>query len=160
MYVRWQLVFPKCPTAVLVESARVNGKPRQRHIAYLGKVDHRAMDDKNYLARRGIAGYGAHYRAWWWYRISKKLDALANRVLPDDRRKVEAALAREVPRPTAEEVATYDLRCQADMRSEHGECPGCYLGWPEGLAGVPPRPPKPPESERWANVIAAITGRG
>jgi hypothetical protein len=87
MYVRWQHVFNKNTTAILVESTRVNGKPRQRHIAYLGSIDYWALNGKN----------DVQYRAQWWHNISSKLDALGNRVLPENRRKIEAALAKEVP---------------------------------------------------------------
>jgi hypothetical protein len=45
-----------------------------------------------------------------------------------------------VRRVMAKQVTAYDLREQRKFRAEHGECPGCYPYWPEGQAGVPPRP--------------------
>jgi hypothetical protein len=65
------------PTAdeygVLVESVRVNGKPRQRHVAYLGSY-HSGPDG---ILPHWRNGPDLHYRVWWW------LDALGN-VIPTD----------------------------------------------------------------------------
>ena len=38
------------------------------------------------------------------------------------------------------EVTAFDPTYQEKFRAEHGECRGCYLSWPEGTEGVPPRP--------------------
>jgi hypothetical protein len=51
--------------ASLVESVRVNGKPRQRHVAYLGSLRHES---------------DVHFRAWRWQEMRAKLDALGNRI--------------------------------------------------------------------------------
>ena len=126
--VRYYWSQPADAHAVLVESVRIDGKPRQRHIAYLGSVHH----DPD-----------VHYRAWWWHHMTARLDALGNRLPPDERPKIEAALADKVPPVTAAEVAAYDLHRQHDVRvvRGYGECRGCYMRWPPGQAGVPPRPP-------------------
>jgi hypothetical protein len=87
MYVRWQRRPHKDTTAVLVESIRVNGKPRQRHIAYLGSFGRWLLEPHN-----------VDRRAQWWRNVTSKLDALGKRVSPDDRRKIEAALTKAVPR--------------------------------------------------------------
>jgi hypothetical protein len=92
MYVRWQWWYqrrrgselfhrdtPATGHAILVEAVRIDGKPKQRHIAYLGSV-HGEQD--------------VYYRAWWWHRMSAKLDALGNRIPPQDRPRIVAALAR------------------------------------------------------------------
>lgn len=104
MFIRWQRRGdrPRSKTryyrdakadayAILVESTRVKGKPRQRHIAYLGSVHavHRKQSPQ--------------YRAEFWQRIRAKLDSLHNRISPDDRRKIEAALAEKVPPLTRDE---------------------------------------------------------
>jgi hypothetical protein len=157
MYVRWQLRAERkrkidrwyrwhevaWQYASLVESVRIDGKPTQRHVAYLGSV--------HFHARKGI-----HYRSWWWHDMSAKLDRLGNRISPDDRRKIEAALAKEVMPVTAKQVTEYDLQQQKKIRAEHGECRGCYLDWPPGQAGVPPRPKFPEARERFANTIATV----
>ena len=59
--------------------------------------------------------------------MSAKLDALANRVLPEDRARIEAALAKEVPLVTADEVTAFDLQHQQEWRVErgYGECRAC-----------------------------------
>ena len=134
MYVRWQWRYerrrsverrywspPAWGYAILVESVRIDGKPKQRHVAYLGSVH---LDQT------------VHYRAWWWHRIGAKLDALGNRIPADDRPRIEAALAKEVPKVSTDEVAAYAL--------QHGS-----LDWP----GAPPRPKK---ATRWTNTLAAF----
>jgi hypothetical protein len=127
------------------KSPGVDGTPKQRHIAYLGSFDYEQ---------------DAHYRAWWWHRMNAKLNALGNRIPADDRPRIEPALVEKVPKVTADEVTAYDLQHQHKRRVELelGECRACYLDWPEGQAGVPPRPefPEVPETERWANVLAAV----
>ena len=143
MYVRWQWRYerrlkerqrkgqrrrerrryrpPAWSYAILVENGRIDGKPKQRHVAYLGSVH---LDQT------------VHYRAWWWHRISAKLDALGNRIPADDRPRIEAALAKEVPKVSAADVAAY--------ASQHGS-----LDWP----GAPPRPKK---AMRWTNVLETL----
>lgn len=163
MYVRWQWRSDRKRKitrhywkdiadqyASLVESVRVDGKPKQRHIAYLGSVHRDAT---------------VHERSWWWHRMNAKLDRLENRISPDDRKGVEAALARKMPPVTPDEVTAYDLQYQHRMRVDHelGECRGCYLHWPNEQAGVPPRPEfvKNPRG-RFAKKLAAgarIKGR-
>jgi hypothetical protein len=139
MYVRWRRLggrrrvercywnIPIVAHALVVESVSVNGKSRQRHIAYLGGFHHHSAQDVS-------------YRAWWWHRMSAKLDALGKRIPPDQRPRIEAMLAEKVRPVTAEEVTAFDLAHQAQIRAQVGECRACYLQWPEGTAGVPPRP--------------------
>jgi hypothetical protein len=155
MYVRWQpcrTAFrvrryrgtPAAGYAILVESARIDGKPRQRHIAYLGTV-HSKPD--------------VNYRAWWWHHMTAKLDRLGNVIPPDQRPRIDAALAKRVPLVTAAEVTAFDLAYQKEMREDglSEGSRGCYLNWPEGTEGVPPRP-QFEKREPWANVIAALGG--
>lgn len=133
MYVRWQGRYERRRKerryrkpiarwyAILVESVRIDGKPKQRHVAYLGSVH---LDQT------------VHYRAWWWHRIGAKLDALGNRIPADDRPRIEAALAKEVPKVSAADVAAY--------AQQHGS-----LDWP----GTPPRTKK---AMQWTNALAAL----
>ena len=74
---------PAIAQAVLVESVRIDGKPKQRHIAYLGSF-HNEQD--------------AHYRTSWWQDVNVKLDALGNRMMAEDRLSIEAALDKKVPK--------------------------------------------------------------
>jgi hypothetical protein len=77
-------------SATIIESIRVGGKPRQRHVAYLGGITESAID------------IGAQ-RAWFWVDVLQRLDSLANRVSNDDRERIETAVGKKVPRPTAAE---------------------------------------------------------
>jgi hypothetical protein len=96
MFIRWQYKqtvqkWTNKPetrmVAVLVESVRINGQPRQRHIAYLG----------HYWPR-----HGAYGRKWFWENADAKLDQL--NLTPADRHRLEAALALKLPRPTTQEI--------------------------------------------------------
>jgi hypothetical protein len=157
MYVRWRRVtqrrqhvercswnMPAAAHVLLVESVSVDGKPRQRHVAYLGVFHNHSEQDVN-------------YRAWWWHRMSAKLDALGKRIPPDQRPHIEAILAEKVRPVTAEEVTALDLTHQAEIRALLGQPRGCDLHWPEGTAGVPPRPHS--ENRELAAAIAAVRAK-
>jgi len=100
MYVRWQSYKRRSKhwegaprwvlhwRAILVESRRIDGKPRQRHVAYLGGFI-------RYDLRRTSS------RVRLWERIERRLDKLGNRVSPDDRKRIVAALARKAGEPPA-----------------------------------------------------------
>jgi hypothetical protein len=80
--------------AVLVESVRVNGKPRQKHIANLcGFTEHQIKIPAQQL--------------YTWEHAIKALDGLGKRITPEQRRQVEAALAERIgrPKPTKREIA-------------------------------------------------------
>jgi hypothetical protein len=97
MYVRWQsrkrrgaeFGYGRGDThhrAILVENVRVNGKPTQRHIAYLAGFTESAVaipQQQRYL----------------WERIESHLDRLANRISADDRKRIEAAFIEKIGRP-------------------------------------------------------------
>jgi hypothetical protein len=99
MFVRWQKlpnrserdVFGRASTAnarltaILVKSMRVNGKPRQQHIAVLGRITERQ--------RESVFG-----RFWFWRKIKKSLDLLQHEAIisPTDRPKIEASIAKRV----------------------------------------------------------------
>src|SRR6516162_8357450 len=66
--------------AVLVESERINGKPRQKHIANLcGFTEHQIKHPAQQL--------------YTWEHAIKALDALGKQITPQQRRQFEATLA-------------------------------------------------------------------
>jgi hypothetical protein len=80
-------------TAILAESVRVDGKPRQRHVAFLGSyVEHHRSPAGDCLCR-----------AEFWDTVSACLDRLHNRISAVDRKKIEAAIAKVQKRPTAKQ---------------------------------------------------------
>jgi hypothetical protein len=100
MFVRWQWRWRRHSqfgdwrepdvhwSAIIVESARVDGRPVQRHVAYLVGFTESAA---------AIPAQRCHL----WDRVTARLNQLGNRVT--DRAKIEAAIAEKVPRPTLEE---------------------------------------------------------
>lgn len=77
-------------TAILAESKRVDGKPRQQHVAYLGSITESAMQ---IMAQR----------CFFWEDVWGKLDWLGNRITAVDRERIETAIATKVPCPTPDE---------------------------------------------------------
>jgi hypothetical protein len=102
MYIRWQSrrrsrsQFGWSPDGdvhwklVLVESARIDGKPRQRHIAYLGSVTESALK---------LPVQVCHF----WDRLDERLGQLGNQLKVSDRTRIETAISAKVPRPTPAE---------------------------------------------------------
>ena len=72
-------------TAVIVESVRVDGKPRSRHVAWLASITESRIDV-------------VHQRRYFWDQVFDRLDHLGNRIPIEDRRRTEAAIALKVPR--------------------------------------------------------------
>ena len=110
MYVRWLTYQSKSTarrrqdkrlTAIIVESVRVNGKPRQRHIASLASIRESQIDDD--VSRR----------CRFWETVTVKLDGLSDKVTADDRRQIEAALAAHVPIPTRKQYDDWKRECVA-----------------------------------------------
>jgi hypothetical protein len=73
--------------AILVEGARVKGRSTQQHIAYLGGIRESAIAI-------------IHQRCWGWDALNKRLDQLGSRISQENRRRIEAAIAKKVRRPT------------------------------------------------------------
>ena len=102
MFIRWQSRERQKPefgpdgipdvgwTVVLAESCRVDGKPRQRHIAYLASITESAIKIDP-------------QRCYFWDRVTRALNRLGNQVSDDDRAKIEEAIALKVPRPSLSE---------------------------------------------------------
>jgi hypothetical protein len=77
--------------AQLVESKRVDGKPRKRVRAHLG------------TCREPVDTL--RHRFWFYERCDRVLDRLA--LAPNDRAKIETQLAVRIPRPSEEERALW-----------------------------------------------------
>lgn len=98
--------------AVLIESYRDNGKPRQRHVAYLGGIVETQLRDECKCQR-----------GWFWEGIKEKLDRLDNRIAPDERAKIEAQIAAKVPplsEPEFEECKRGGAQFRAQFQSLMG----------------------------------------
>lgn len=96
MFVRWKrraksrrkrLTGETALSAYLVSSERVEGKPRQRVVAYLGSI------------RENATHYVGHQMGFW-EAAAPTLDRLE--LDPETRSAVEASLTRKVPKPTEE----------------------------------------------------------
>jgi hypothetical protein len=75
--------------AILVESVRVTGKPRQNHVAYLGSFSTRQAKS-------------SAQRVYTWEHMLERLDRM--NITPKDRKKIKAAIASKLgPRPTKRE---------------------------------------------------------
>src|SRR6202043_1605187 len=66
---------------------RINGKPRQPHVAYLANIIETEIDDTRSRCR-------------FWEEVVRELDNLSNLVPADDRRHLEQAIGHRVPCPT------------------------------------------------------------
>jgi hypothetical protein len=107
MYIRWQSRKRKKAefgrgkgdvhwSAILAESARVDGKPTQRHIAYLVGFNESAV---------------AHpqQQLYLWEGIAEQLARLDKLLSPEDREKIKAALVKKIGEPpTKAQRAAFD----------------------------------------------------
>jgi hypothetical protein len=108
MYVRWQQYRSSKPRwlepdkrhaslkAILVESVRVDGKPRQKHIAFLGSIELEYVNGE--IANAGPPGpWGGETRnAYFWRDVTSRLKRLGNRVGPEDYERIVASIAAKV----------------------------------------------------------------
>jgi hypothetical protein len=115
MFVRWQNYksvarrhwrkneppITRC-RAVLVESIRIKGKPRLKHIAFLASYQPHWLD-RSFHNREFAERMYLGVRASFWRDARQRLDRLGNRITREDRSKIEAALALKVPLLTSEE---------------------------------------------------------
>jgi hypothetical protein len=74
-------------SAILVESVRVDGKPKQQHVAYLAGFTESA-----------IAAHPAQQR-FVWDRIEDKLKRLGNRISDEDRDAIVKAVIQKIGKP-------------------------------------------------------------
>src|SRR5262245_5158126 len=86
-------------SARLVESVRINGKPRQRFVAVLGSYE--SWDYP--AANEGAAASRAAEPVWFWDRARRVLDRLGERITPEQRASIEKALAQRIAPPTFEQ---------------------------------------------------------
>ncbi len=100
MYVKWQR-RPRKRTdgspllmAVLVESHRVDGKPRQRVVAYLAGI------------RERFVGEREDKHDEFWRSVDAHLDALG--LDAETRARIEASIAKRVARVTTKSRAEYE----------------------------------------------------
>jgi hypothetical protein len=101
MFVRWQRREQKQKrpglraethlAAILIESVHVDGKWRQRHIAYLSGITEEKI----------IESIGA--RSHFWRQVDERLQGLPTPLTDLERSRIVTALADKVPRPTKEE---------------------------------------------------------
>ena len=97
MYVRWQRrcrVTSPLMSAVLVESHRVDGKPSQKVIAYLGSI------------REVRINVSERYHREFWQSVDDHLNAL--QLDPEIRANIEASIDSKVRRVTPENQAEFD----------------------------------------------------
>lgn len=123
-------------TATLTEATRVNGKPRQRHVAVLTSMrtwekpghgrrpsEYEAMQlpDGRYCYTRGSVT-GTRGAEWFWTAAREKLAALE---LADGQvQQIEAALAKVIPEPTEGDLQReldHDEKRQAGLRQWYAE---------------------------------------
>jgi hypothetical protein len=108
MFVRWQTYQGQRRDrlrAILVESVRVHGKPRQKHVAFLGGIASDASID-------GTAG------KVFWGSVTQKLERLGNRVSPEERGRILASIAAKVGgRPTEAELEQFERECEQLVQS-------------------------------------------
>jgi hypothetical protein len=69
---------------------RVEGKPAPRHVAYLGGITESAIEI-------------AAQRCFFWDKVTEHLDGLHNRLSPEDRQRIESAVAKKVAGPLTKE---------------------------------------------------------
>jgi hypothetical protein len=116
MFVRWQCYKPTRLNsvkelhgwggqhwhAILVKAVRVDGKPRQQHIAYLGGItEGRIKQQKPVVFQK------------FWKKVFERLDTLGNRIPPEDRAKIIATIAKKIPIQTMEEIRQMEKEEQA-----------------------------------------------
>ena len=110
MFVRWQQYRSQalnphlrkhndehaCLKAILVESVRVNGKPRQRHVAFLGSLEIDAITEAKSPLGSWYDDVMTTVRRQFWYDVTTLLERLSNRVDPEDRQRIADSIAKKV----------------------------------------------------------------
>jgi hypothetical protein len=137
MFVRWQSrgksnsdYYGDSWSAILVESKRINGKPQQRHVAYLGGISAEKLKVDA-------------QRCYFWDKVTERLNKLGE-LIAADRSKIEAAISIKVPRPTDDEY-------KAAARGV-----AALLGWEWTSAGF--KEALKDEAEQWQGLAQAIRG--
>jgi hypothetical protein len=146
MYVKWEDRLSRRGTAaVLVEARRIDGKPRQRHIAYLATYP-------GGLWSIGEDAHNVHTRTWFWYRLTQRLAKLD--LSAKQQKHVKASVAKRLPKPTQDEITAYDQARQAGTWEGRGF--PRRVNWPPVTRGVARRPRR--RSKGFPAVLAAAQG--
>ncbi len=87
-YAGWNKIGDVRLTPVIVQSRRVDGKPKQEHIACLPSIIETRINNKSAV--------------WFWTAVEEKLTRLTNRIPHEDMAKIRAALDKMVPQPDPE----------------------------------------------------------
>ena len=79
----------------LTEATRIDGKPRQRHVAYLGSFTEQGIES-------------VHQRCRFWDLVNTRLHGLADRLTEEERNRIIGEIAIRVPVPMPAEHAQDD----------------------------------------------------
>ncbi len=101
MYVKWQTKRRSKAwhsrgdllTATLVECRRIEGRPRQKVISYLGSV------------RLDFVEQHMIHHLYFWDSVSDRLDRIGDRIDTASRQRIEKKLSHRVAKPTAAQRA-------------------------------------------------------
>ena len=101
MYVKWQTKRRSKAwysrgdllTATLVECHRIDGRPRQKVVSYLGSV------------RLDFVDQHLVHHLHFWDSVSERLDRMGERIDTATRRRIERKLSERVTRPNATQRA-------------------------------------------------------
>ena len=119
-----RIIYDRRLKAVLCESTRIDGKPRQQHIAFLGSIGESMLpsffegiptDEANKMKFARWEERSLSRCHWFWEHTLKKLDKLDNRIPKEERQKIEASIARLIPRPTPAESVEVEKRAAEAM---------------------------------------------
>ena len=102
-YAGWDKIGDVRLTPIIVQSRRVNGLPKQEHIACLPSIIESHIDEKNAV--------------WFWRNVEKRLARLTNRIPPAEMKKIRDVLAKKVPQPSPEYVKELTAGAQAHLES-------------------------------------------
>lgn len=91
----WQAKKTYTMYAVLVESVRVNGAPRQKTICYLGRIQEHLRERPDAIIR-------------FWKDVEWKLSGLS--LAADVRGRIEASLERVIRRATPQEIEEHKAK--------------------------------------------------
>jgi hypothetical protein len=86
-YAGWGKVGDVRLTPIIVQSRRVDGKPKQQHIACLPSIIESDIE-------KGPV--------WFWDKTEEQLARMTNRIPPEEMEKIRAALEKVVPKPELE----------------------------------------------------------
>jgi hypothetical protein len=124
MFVRWQNSktvarqkqkgkVNRC-RAILVESVRVDGKSKQRYIAFIASYEPDVLDRQHLPEWQQRLRLGSQCR--FWRDVGERLDRLGNGISPEVRHKIETALAAKVPRPSQEEQERHARKLKSSCK--------------------------------------------